>query len=374
LFSEARFQFRRLRFGRPGDLYGTQALEILEKPWTGGHTGDLSKKAIIDVDLAGNFYAVRRGDQLRRLRPDWVTIVLGSRTGSELDTEVVGYSYDPGGPASGEDPILLMPEQVAHFAPYPDPMAKFRGMSWLSPIIEEISADNSATSHKRNFFESGAKLGYVVTMDQDMSPQKFDEWVKRFKAGHEGGGALQAYKTLFLAGGADVKVVGADMRQLDFKATQGAGETRICAAARVPAIIVGVSEGLQSATYSNYGQARRAFADLTMRPMWRDFAHSLATIVQVPSDSELWYDDRDIPFLQEDVKDEAEIQQTEAATITMYVREGFTAESAIAAVQNHDNTMLVHTGLVSVQLHEPGAQPPTSLNGNGQPQLPAPTP
>jgi hypothetical protein len=111
-----------------------------------------------------------------------------------------------------------------------------------------------------------------------------------------------------------VKVVGADMRQLDFKATQGAGETRICAAARVPAIIVGVSEGLESATYSNYGQARRAFADLTMRPMWRDFAHSLATIVQVPSDSELWYDDRDIPFLQEDVKDEAEIRRSRPVT------------------------------------------------------------
>jgi hypothetical protein len=53
-----------------------------------------------------------------------------------------------------------------------------------------------------------------------------------------------------------------------------------------------------------------------MRPMWRDFAHSLSTIVQVPSDSELWYDDRDIPFLQEDVKDEAEIQQVQAVTIT----------------------------------------------------------
>jgi hypothetical protein len=37
-------------------------------------------------------------------------------------------------------------------------------------------------------------------------------------------------------------------------------------------------------------------------------------------------------------------------------------------------TMLEHTGLVSVQLQEPGAQPPASLNGNGQPQLPAPAP
>ena len=41
-----------------------------------------------------------------------------------------------------------------------------------------------------------------------------------------------AYETLYLGGGADVKVVGNDFRQMDLKATQGAGETRIAAAAR----------------------------------------------------------------------------------------------------------------------------------------------
>jgi hypothetical protein len=60
------------------------------------------------------------------------------------------------------------------------------------------------------------------------------------------------------------------MKQIDFKVTQGHGETRIAAAAGVPPIIVGLSEGLEAATYSNYGQARRRFADVTMRPLWRE--------------------------------------------------------------------------------------------------------
>jgi hypothetical protein len=175
-----------------------------------------------------------------------------------------------------------------------------------------------------------------------------------------------------------VKVVGTNLRDLDLKSVQGAGETRICAAARVPPIIAGFSEGLESATYSNYASARRAFADLTMRPLWRGVAGALGSIVDVPPDAELWFDDRDIPFLQEDLKDAAEIQQMEAATIAQYVREGFTPESAIAAVQNHDNSLLVHTGLVSVQLQTPGGQltlPNGSSNGNsnGQPSLPAST-
>jgi phage portal protein BeeE len=177
---------------------------------------------------------------------------------------------------------VLLPEQVAHFAPLPDPMARFRGMSWLSPILEEILADRSAITHKKSFFDNGAKLGYVVTLgDNITNPDQFDKWVDKFKGGHEG--EWNAYKTLFLASGADVKTVGADMKQVDFSAVQGHGETRICAAARVPPIIVGLSEGLDSATYSNYGQARRAFADLTMRPLWRNIAGSLARIVDVPA-------------------------------------------------------------------------------------------
>lgn len=359
LFSEARFQFRQRSNGRPGRLFGTEALGILEEPWDGATTGDLLTRAIVDVDLTGNFYAVRRANAIRRLRPDWVTIMTGSPTGSPLDTELVGYFYQEGGPTSGNDPIPLLPENVCHFAPIPDPTARVRGMSWLTPILGEIQGDRAATKHKQEFFEQGAQLGYVVTFDPDgqLSPQQFQEWVQKFKDDHEG--AANAYKTLFLTRGADVKVVGADLKQVDFKQVQGAGETRICAAARVPPIIAGVSEGLESATYSNYGQARRAFADLTMRPLWRNVAGSLESIIDVPARAELWYDDRDIPFLQEDMKDEAEIQQMQAAAIRTLVDAGFDATTCVDAVTAGDLQRLVHSGLFSVQLQPAGA----NLNG-----------
>jgi phage portal protein BeeE len=378
LFSEARFQFQRLRAGRPGDLFGTEALKPLEVPWANGTTSRLLKRALLDVDLAGNFYAVRRGRSIRRLRPDWVTIVAGSDSGSPIDAEVVGYLYHHGGRNSGSDPEPLLPEFVAHFKEHDDPMANFRGMSWLTPVIGEILGDSAATSHKTNFFQNGANLGYVVTLDPDgaMNPEQFKRWVETFKIGHEG--AANAYKTLFLSRGADVKIVGTDLKQLDFKAIQGAGETRIAAAAGVPAIIAGFSEGLESATYSNYGQARRSFADGTLRPLWRDFAGAMASIIQVPSDSRLWYDDRDIPFLQEDEKDDADIQQVQAATIRTLVDAGFTWESAVASVTNGDMKMLEHTGLFSVQLQPPGSDQSADgagqgQNGNGQPMLPAST-
>jgi phage portal protein BeeE len=188
LFSEARFQFRRLRNGRPGDLFGNQELELLERPWENGTTGDLLTRAILDVDLAGNFYAVRRGNSVRRLRPDWVEIILGTRTGSDIDLEVAGYAYQEGGPASGNDATFLLPESVAHFAPLPDPNARFRGMSWLSPVLGDIMGDSAATQHKTNFFNNGANLSYVVTMDPQgrMQPDQVKRYSEMFNAGHDG--------------------------------------------------------------------------------------------------------------------------------------------------------------------------------------------
>ncbi len=105
LFSQARFQYQKLSKGRPGVLWGDPSLDILEHPWPNGVTGDLLARAIQDVDLGGNFFATRR-KWLRRLRPDWVTIVLGSPNdpviqGGDIDAEVLGYIYHPGGRTSG---------------------------------------------------------------------------------------------------------------------------------------------------------------------------------------------------------------------------------------------------------------------------------
>lgn len=374
LFSEARFQFRQIRSGRPGDLFGTDALSILEKPWPGGTTGDLLTRALQDSDLAGNFFATIKGGQIRRLRPDWVDVLLGSQTDSEnpawqMDAEILSYAYHPGGRRKAT-PQFIDPENMCHYAPIPDPIARFRGMSWLTPVIREIQADGAATSHKLKFFENGATPNMVVKFDPTVNKQKFDMWVAEIEKNHTG--LLNAYKTLYLGGGADTSVVGSDLRQLDFKNTQGGGETRIAAAAGVPPVIVGLSEGLQAATYSNYSQARRRFADGTMRPLWRNMAGSISRLINVPSNSELWYDDRDIPFLKEDQKDAADIQSTQAQSIKALAEAGYEPESVIKAVMSGDFSQLQHSGMFSVQLQPPGVQEEAPEPGRALAQMLAP--
>lgn len=350
LFSEARFQYRRLERGRPGELFGTADLALLERPAPGLTTGDLLARALQDADVAGNAFILRRPNRLFRLRPDWVTIVL-DRAVTDLGAEPLGYLYYPGGRWSGAEPIPLEPAEVAHFAPVPDPLAPYMGMPLLYAAMREILSDSAATAHKLKFWENGATPNMVVSLDPAISKEAFDKWVEAFRAGHEG--TANAYKTLFMGGGAKVELVGRDFVQMDFKAVQGASETRIAAAFGVPPVIVGLSEGLQAATYSNYGQARRRFADGTMRPLWRNMAGSLARIIRVPPGAELWYDDRDIPFLQEDMKDRADIQSVQATAIRQLVDAGFDPASVVAAIEADDLNRLTHTGLYSVQLQPP---------------------
>ena len=379
LFSEARFLWRGRRNGRGGVLFGNPELALLENPWPGGTTGELLARMIQDSDLAGNFYATTADDagnfgsaatgpgrRIVRMRPDWVTIVLGSKSGEPyaLDTKVVGYEYAPPASAQGgaTEPVLLLPDEVVHFSPRQDPSMRFRGMSWLTPVLREIQADKSATKHKLKFFEQGAQIQTVVSLDKDVTPEQFDEFVTKFRTSTEG--VDTAYKTLFLAGGADVTLNGATMQQLDFKATQGAGETRIAAAAGMHPVIVGLSEGLQGSSLNagNFGAAIRLTADKTIRPLWRNAASSLSTILVSPgADTELWYDDREVAFLRSDETDVAAIQSQQATTARQLTDAGYTPESVVDFLETGDLRALRHSGLFSVQLQPPGSTTPAAL-------------
>lgn len=361
LFSEARFNFRRRQNGRPGQPFSTGALAPLQRPFQGGSTSDFLSRMIQDVDLAGNWFAAKRpGGKLKRLRPDWVTMILGSFRDpdvgfGDVDSEVLGYIYEPGGKGGTGRTMTFLADEVAHFMPIPDPTAEYRGMSWITPLIREIMGDQAMTTHKLQFFENGAVPGMVVNMGPKVAAESFNEWVDLFEERHTG--SINAFKTLYLASGAEADVVGADLKSIEFQAVQGQGEIRIAGPAGVPPILIGLSEGLKAATLANYGNARRHFSDATVRPLWRGACGALEPIIETPAGAELWYDATDIAYLQEDAKDAAEVQFKQSEALKRLVEAGYTPESAMAAVDSNDLSRLEHSGLVSVQLHPPGSDP-----------------
>lgn len=357
VFSTIRFQWQRINRGKPSELFGSADLAPLETPWPGGTTQDLLTREIQHADLAGNAYNARIGGELVRLRPDWVLIVCEPRLvhGVQVGWRRVGYVYFEGGVGVGE-PAYFLTDEVSHFAPLPDPLASYRGMSWLTPVLREIQNDRAMTQHQSAFYANAATPNLSVSLDKEVRFEAFKRFKDSMNAEHRG--ASNAGKTLYLGGGADVKVIGADFKSMDFSATMGHGETRIAAAAGVPPVIVGLSEGLAAATYSNYAQARRRFADGTMHPLWQNVAGSLAPLIAKPlggGEIRLWYDARDVPFLREDRKDAVAITQAQAITIRQLIETGYQPDAAVRAVMSEDYGLLLgqHTGLTSVQLQKP---------------------
>lgn len=361
-FTEARFVFVR---GNGDMVESHPSLRLLEQPWPNGTTADLLAYMELDVSLAGNSYVWRSGSKLQRIRPDLVDVAWNwASDGTARLDGYVWWKY--GRHVADPPPLFLEVADVAHYKLYPHPTSHFIGASWLTPVASEVDADRRMNVHKNRFFHNAATPNMAILTEQQLNPDQklaLSDMLRTRYAGAE-----NAFKTIVLEGGADIKLLGHSMEQMDFTNVQAAGETRLAAAAGVPPVVVGFLQGIEAATYSNYAQAMRRFADLTVRPMWRQAVGALSTIVRVPQGSRLWYDTRDVGFLQQDGLDAADIRSKEAATLETLVRTGFTPESAVEAVATGRFDGLDHTGLVSVQLQPPGtdASPSPDDSGNVQ--------
>ena len=364
LFKQARFAFKRYGAGpRPmaADLFTSEALRPLDNP------APLLAWMEVDAATAGNAYVVRDGARLRRLNPEWCTIVMGSQR--EPDDPQIAWDAEPVGlihraPTVGADKaeVFMWPE-VAHYAPVEDPDARFRGMSYLRPALDEVSNTNAYNRYIRKYWENNATANMAVVFPPEVQEQTVKAFSDLFLEGHRG--VDRAFKTAFLGGGADLKMIGANLKDLAAKEITSDQFAKICAAAGVPPIVVTIVPGLESAsTYANYQTAMRSFADFTVRPLWLEAVSALGKLVPAPSGAELWYDVSGVSAMQADALDDAEVQAKQAQTMRTLVDGGFEPSSVLLAVTTGDLTKLVHTGNLSVQLI-PGGQAPAQGGGSG---------
>jgi len=362
VFSEVEFKYQNLT---TRELFGQPSLRLLEEPWPNADTGELLAHMEQDVSLAGNAF-VRNidGVMLERLRPDLVTIVseVFADSGGRPFRQPVGYLYSET-PGDVDNAEFFDVSEVAHWSPIPDPMASFRGMSWLTPVVREINSDLGMTDYKLEYLSNAATPNMIIQYDQKIGPDVRDRLQQSLHQRH--GGVKNAYKTMVLDAGADLTLVGNSLEQMSFATVQAAGENRIAAASEVPPIVAGLKEGLMNATYSNYEQAMRAFADLWARPHWRSACAALSKLVDTPGGARLWYDPTHVAALRQGEKERAETQQLNAETMAVLLRVGYEPQSVTEAVKNGDLAQLVHSGNLPVTLYPEGRDPQTTPSGSG---------
>ena len=343
-------------------FFDTAATLGLHRPFPGGTIASMLGQMEVDASFLGNSYWYREQDGAARGQYTWLDpckmrVAYGARvdsTGVQYGKEVVAYIYSD---QDGNE-VAFLPNEVVHYKPLPGE-TPFVGRAWVASCYEDLLADNGLTRYKTSHVANAATPRLAVTFKPEVEDPDLEAVVDAINARHEG--ASNAFKTIALSGGADIKVLGSNLKDLDVKQVQGAIESRVAAASGVPAPILGISESLQGSSLNtgNYGAARRRFADATLRPLWREMMQAIEPTLPKPRQERpcrLWYDTGKIEFLQEDEKDAVEVFQTRAAVLNALLQAGWDADESVKAVGTMDIYALhgKHTGLQSVQLIPPG--------------------
>jgi phage portal protein BeeE len=201
----------------------------------------------------------------------------------------------------------------------------------LTPVLREVAADQAMTTHKIRYLQNAASPNLLVKYSQKLGKDTVARIQDQIESRH--GGVDNAFRTMVLDEGADVTVIGNSFEQMSFSTVQAAGENRILIASGVPGIVIGSKEGLMAATYSNYEQAMRRFADLTMRPLWRSACAALQQLITPPAGSRLWFDVSDIAALRQGEKERADTVLVQAQAVAQLVHYGY--DPAVCARRGH---------------------------------------
>ena len=356
LMSSTRFQFR--RFEDRG-LFGSPELLPLERPQDGMTGAQLQTQAELQISYHGNAYFHRvDADTIELLPPEKVAVVRGGD--NESNTVPLEYLVFKDRAGVGEPERVISAGSVAHWASLDlHPTMKWFGVSWVSSLAREISQDFQTSQYIDAFYRNGAAPSILVGVPSEFDEEQVNQFAEL--ARREYAGATNAHKMMIVGNGSDVHQLGSKLNDLGLKDLRSEFESRVAARSRVPAVILQVPTaavtGGSSLNAGNYTTTRRTWHDTWWSPTVQALCACLQRIVPPPPNSELWYDTRDVAFVQEDRTDEASIMQQKASAILSLVNAGYQPDSIVQAVDNNQLALLTHSGLASVQLQPLGETP-----------------
>lgn len=170
---------------------------------------------------------------------------------------VEGFEYQ-----NGATKVRYNPDQIL-WSKFTDPLDIYQGLSPIRAMARTIDTENEAVNwNKSTLQNNGVPAGVfsVVNPTPELQQQLKEEWLKRYA------GSNNARLPLILnADKAQYQQLGLSATDMDFLNQRKLNRTEICAGFGVPSQIVGDPEGQ---TYSNYGEAQKAFWENTIVPKY----------------------------------------------------------------------------------------------------------
>ena len=256
--------------GRPQPLHPLQRL--IERPNPEQSGFELIEALLTDLLVYGNAFLLKqRGsgldapdgapgggiEALWKLRPDRVRIVAGERR------LVDGYVH-----RVGDRETRLAAGRVVHLR-LPDPANDLWGLSPVRAAARQIDTDSEASRFVEAFFRNAAVPFGIIKLKRALrggAPEASRigrRWSERFR------GLFGRFQVGVLDADAEFQRIGLTQDEMAFPELRAQTEARICAAFRVPPVLVGVKVGLDRSTFSNMAEARRFFWENTMLSLYR---------------------------------------------------------------------------------------------------------
>lgn len=213
-------------------------------------------------------------ESLWPLRPDRILPAYQPNMSAPAGERLLrGWWYAPPG---GGTPVLIPRSDVLAFG-YPNPSGETGGIvesiGWVMVLANDIAADSEATSFVGALLANYAQPSMLI---KTKMPIRDIEIARRLKAQFmtELGGSHRGEPAL-LDADTEIEKLSFDLKQLEFPSLRAQSESRVAAAAGVPAILIGLKVGLDASTYSNFESAREFFTETTLAAKWKRYGDQI---------------------------------------------------------------------------------------------------
>jgi HK97 family phage portal protein len=301
-FTEAPFCVRKRKGPSAWEIVEGHPLTLLmQTPNPFWDEAQLLQACRMSYSLDGNAYLYKRRSAAGKVvelwwMPHWQVSPSWDKDGQEFLTH---YEYRVNNRVT-----RLKTEDVIHFRDGTDPANYRKGLSRLSAVLKEICTDNERATFSAAVLRNGGVPSVVISpmesgeFPMGKSPDTISRlWMEKTTGDRRGEPFVSELPM-------KIDKPGFNPSELILDKIARIPETRISAALRIPAIVLGLEAGLAHATYSNYEQALKAAYYHNVIPAYRVFAatidRALLGEMMGPSMCRSGFDTSDVQALQED--------------------------------------------------------------------------
>jgi HK97 family phage portal protein len=273
-FIEPELQLKRRTAKAEEDILSHPLLTLLEEP-NPEYDGDtLWAATVVSWCVDGNAYW--KIERTRGGAPGELWFIphfaIAPRWDADGRSFITHYEYN----VSGERQRFEK-EDVIHFRDRMDLHNIRSGMPRLRPLLREIESDNEIATYTAAILRNMGIPGAIASpKDKEIADSVDQPMVDKLRAQWRELLTGEGQGQLIVADGFDYTFPDASPERMALDIIAKRPETRVCAALRIPPIVLNLQTGLERSTYSNYEEARVAAYRDCLFPLQTTLARKVA--------------------------------------------------------------------------------------------------